>query len=114
MRWTKPNLKSIYGLLGHSPLLAEPATDADTDAVRQVMLDAIHGNNLAERHPQLHSRVTHAPSIHALWYARCDLMTALASELGEAVAQSHMAVISHRFVGLVPEARGPRPTRRGH
>lgn len=106
MRWMKPNLKSIYGLLGHAPALVEPATDKRTEEVRQAMLDAMALNGLDEKQGYLMSRIRYASNIDTLWYTRTDLMTALAAEHGEAHAQDRVAAISHLFVGLVSAALG--------
>lgn len=108
MRWMKPNLKSIYGLLAHAPALVEPTTDKRMEDVRQAMLDAMALNGLDEKHGYLMSRIRYASNIDTLWYARTDLMMALAAEHGETRAHDRITAISHLFVGLVPAALAPR------
>ena len=112
MRWLKPNLKSIYGLLGHVGPLAGPAAELRTQGVRQAMLDAMAVGDLHERLPLVARRIFHADHIQDLWYARSDLMTALAGEWGETVAQEKMAELTRLFVGLLPEARSYQESRR--
>ena len=111
MRWLKPNLKSFYGMLGHAGPMAEPAAEMRTQGVRRAMIDAMAGGDLSERYPQVARRIFHAGDIHALWYARSDLMHALAGEWGETVAQKKIAVLTRLFEGLLPEARGYRESR---
>ena len=112
MRWMKPNLKSIYGLLGHVGPLTEPASELRTEQVRQAMMDEMAVADLSERYPLVARRIFYADTVHALWYVRSDLMTALASEWGETLAQQKMAVLSRMFEGLLPEARRYRESRR--
>ena len=112
MRWLKPNLKSIYGMLGHAGPLAEPTAEMRTLGVRQAMLAAMAGGDLSERYPLVARRIFYADDIKALWYVRSDLMAALAGEWGETVAQEKIAVLTRLFEGLLPEARGNRESRR--
>ncbi len=112
MRWMKPNLKSIYGLLGHAGPQAEPAWDQRMDRVRQAMMDEMAVGDLSERYPMVARRIFYADTVHALWYVRSDLMTALAGEWGETLAQQKMAMLSRLFEGLLPEARNYRESRR--
>lgn len=104
MRWIKPSLTSIYSLLGKPPPPMEPATAFRVEAVRQMMMDAMTGAGLEKSHPQVFRKISFALDIQALWYARSDLMTALASERGETFAHERIAVISGLFEGLLPRA----------
>ena len=110
MRWLKPNLRSIYGLLGQAGPMAPPALAIRVEEVRQAMLDALAVGDLSETQPQIVRRIFYAQDIQTLWYARSDVMTALAGELGEAIAQEKIAALTRLFDGLLSEARG-RPTR---
>ena len=71
-------------------------------------LDAMALNGLDEKHGYLMSRIRYASNIDTLWYARTDLMMALAAEHGETRAHDRITAISHLFVGLVPAALAPR------
>lgn len=114
MRWIKPNLKSIYGLLGQSAPPAAPVAPSRLQAVRVAMLDAAMACDIGKLHPHVVRRISYADDIRALWYARSDLMMALANERGEAFAQQQITNLSPLFDGLLPEAasyrqsRGPR------
>ena len=111
MRWFKPNLNSIYSLLGRTPPQSSPAAAFRTEAVRQMMLETMTVVELEKSHPQVYHRICFAQDIQALWYARSDLMTALASEHGESFAQEKIAVVSGLFDGLLPQSlkyREPR------
>lgn len=104
MRWIKPSLTSIYSLLGKPPPAIEPAHAFRVEAVRQMMMDAMTSAGLDKSHPQVFRKISFALDIHALWYARSDLMTALASERGETFAHENIAAISGLFEGLLPQA----------
>ena len=112
MRWMKPNLKSIYGLLGHVGPQTQPASDLQTERIRQAMMNEMAVSDLSETYPLVARRIFYADTVHALWYVRSDLMTALAGEWGETLAQQKMAVLSRMFEGLLPEARRYRESRR--
>ena len=58
------------------------------------------------------NKVRYADSIQTLWYARSDVMAALAGKLGEGLATQHLADVSLQFTGLLPEARDFRLRRR--
>jgi hypothetical protein len=104
MRWFKPNLNSIYSLLGRTAPQPSPAAAFRTEAVRQIMLDTMIAVGLEQSHPQVYHRICFAQDIQALWYTRSDLMTALASERGESFAQEKIGGISSLFDGLLPQS----------
>ena len=109
MGWIRPALDSIYQMLGQHERLAPlgPSSDtpvADLERVRQAMLDVLLDNGVARAYPALHLKIHYAPSIQTLWYARCDLMAALACHMDESSARRQLAHISRQFVGLLPEA----------
>ena len=112
MRWLKPNLNSIYNLLGRTTPRPVPAAAFRTEAVRQMMLEALTSGSVGERHPRVFRRIFHAEDVHALWYARSDLMMVLASEKGETFAEEKIADISRLFDGLLPKTikYQPRPS----
>ena len=109
MRWHKPNLKSIYGLLGQAGPPAEPYLGARMEIVRQAMLDAMAGAGLGQRHLHIVARIQFAQGIQALWYVRADMMTALAAELGEAAAREKIDTLSALFEGLLPKGFSYQP-----
>ncbi|MEO8857250.1 MAG: hypothetical protein ABI343_09705 [Burkholderiaceae bacterium] len=113
MRWLKPNLKSIYSLLGKPPPTEAPAQTFRMEAVRQTMLDVTKASGLEARHPELVRQIAYAVDIQALWYVRSDLMTAIASERGETFAQEKIAGISALFEGLLPQSFRYRPRSEG-
>ena len=55
-------------------------------------------------------RVFHSKDAQALWYARAELMAALADLHGERVAHQRMAALSPMFDGLLPKSLTARPT----
>jgi hypothetical protein len=109
MRWLKPTLRSVYGMLGNAPPLSESLLDVGTEDVRESMLSSLGPGGL--RHfPQVTRRIRYANDIHALWYLRGDLMAALANMHGEAAAREKIASISAQFRGLLPGGLESRPS----
>jgi hypothetical protein len=109
MRWLKPNLRSIYGLLGNPPNPTESVLEDGTEDIREAMLDAL-GDPGSRHFPQVTRRVRYAGDIQALWYLRGDLMAALASMHGEMVARQKIAGITAQFRGLLPGTMTSRPS----
>jgi len=109
MRWLKPTLRSVYGLLGNPPAPTESLLDEGTEDVRESMLASL--GPAGPRHfPQITRRIRYANDIHALWYLRGDLMAALANVHGEAAARQKIASISAQFQGLLPGGLSSRPS----
>jgi hypothetical protein len=109
MRWLKPGLRSIYGLLGNSPAPSDSVLEDGTEDIREAMLDAL-GDAGSRQSPQVTRRIRYASDIHALWYLRGDLMAALASMHGEKVARQKIASITAQFQGLLPGGLASRPS----
>jgi predicted urease superfamily metal-dependent hydrolase len=109
MRWLKPNLRSIYGLLGNSPAPSESVLEDSTEDVRETMLDAL-GEAGSRHFPQITRRIRYAADIQSLWYLRGDLMAALASMHGEKIARQRIASITAQFQGLLPGGLNSRPS----
>lgn len=109
MRWFKPTLRSVYGLLGNSPAPTESILDEGMEDVRESMLSCL-GPNGPRNFPQITRRIRYANDIHALWYLRGDLMAALSSMHGESVAREKIASISAQFRGLLPGGLNSRPS----
>ena len=109
MRWLKPTLRSVYGLLGDPPPPSESMMDEGTEDVREAMLSAL-GPAGPRQFPQIIRRIRYANDIHALWYLRGDLMAALASMHGESKAREKIASITAQFRGLLPGSLVSRPS----
>jgi len=109
MRWLKPNLRSIYGLLGNPPAPSHSVLEDGIEDVRESMLACL-GEPGQKNFPQITRRIRYAGDIHALWYLRGDLMGALASMHGEAAARQKVASITNQFRGLVPGGMTARPS----
>lgn len=109
MRWLKPTVQSIYGLLGNSRPASESVLEDGTEDIRELMLGTL-GNDGAKRFPHITRRIRYANDIQALWYLRGDLMAAMADVYGEKVARHKMASISTQFQGLLPGGLTSRPS----
>jgi hypothetical protein len=109
MRWLKPNLRSIYGLLGNPPAPTESLLEDGTEDIRESMLAAL-GDAGTRHFPQVTRRIRYAGDIHSLWYLRGDLMGALASMHGEKTARQKIASITAQFQGLLPGSLTSRPS----
>lgn len=109
MRWAKTSLRnSFFGWKADKPV-AESTDDLET--IRNAMLQALmqaHGAH----HGGIERRVLFARDLDELWYARPDLMTALAASRGESVARDQLAGITALFEARMPERfrRASRPT----
>ncbi len=111
MRWIKPTLTSIYGLLGQTTPTSVRSDDLRMEEVRKAMLNAMSIEGVAENHHLLVRRVFYATDIQTLWYARADMMSLLAEQLGETCAHEKLFAISALFRGLLPEAKHTSPSR---
>jgi len=109
MRWLKPTLRSIYGLVGEPPAPSHSVLEDGTEDVRELMLAAL-GNTGPRSFPHVTRRIRYASDIHSLWYLRGELMAALSSMHGEVAARRQIASITEQFRGLVPGAMTSRPS----
>lgn len=109
MRWLKPTLRSVYGLLGNSAPPTDSLLDEGTENIRDAMLAAL-GPAGTRSFQQLTRKVRYADDIHALWYLRGDLMAALAEMHGEVVAREKLTTITAQFRGLLPGSLASRPS----
>ena len=104
MRNRKPSLKStFFSLLGYVSMAPEVPEPAQRERLRVTML-AMLGESGCESHPDVARHLRFAPDIHGLWYARSELMAALASMRGEAQARQEMAHLTAQFQGLLPRS----------
>lgn len=112
MRWFKPNLRSsLYALLGQSAPPAPELLPEAMDRIRAAMLDLL-GEQGQAAYPLLVRRVRFAADPQALWFARSELMAALADLHGEAWARERLDAVTAMFAGLLPPGLQPRPARR--
>ena len=109
MRWiTSDLLAGLYGRwTGQTPHPERMAHRLED--IRLAMLDML-GEDGAERYPQVGRRIRYGADAQALWYARADLMAALAGLYGEQVARTRMVSLSVLFEGMLPKGLMSRPT----
>lgn len=102
MRWIAENIVGRVGSLWQGLSGPSRRTSVTTlHEIRMAMLAAL--GDLAEKSfPLVQLRITYASDIDDLWYLRGDVMAAVASLRGEAVAKEKLHHISTMFVGLVP------------
>jgi hypothetical protein len=103
MRWTPSHWMNSLLKSGSPPsgnTLAE---------IRQAMLDAL-GEPGPGVNPVVQLRVTYADDIQDLWYLRGDVLTAIASTQGEAMARSQLSKVSEMFKGSLPSGLTARPS----
>jgi len=108
MRWVKPTLNSLYGLLGQGPPHPKVAAQVRLEQIRQAMLAALAGKDIDESLRHVARRILYAENLQTLWYLRSDLMLALASHCAETTAQQTVREISLLFEGMLPEASNCR------
>ena len=93
---------SLFGWIAPAPkAVADRAKRLE--AIRHAMLSALS---------DLGRRLRIADDFQTLWYARSELMHAMASRMGESHAKAQMAVITDMFEGLVSPGIAPRNRRR--
>ncbi|MBL8337572.1 MAG: hypothetical protein U1F00_23120 [Rhodoferax sp.] len=102
MRWAKTTLRnSFFGWMGH----AAPAVPPERlDAVRRAMLDALAQAGITDGSTALERKLLFSKDIGELWYARPELMNALAASIGESRARDQLVGITRLFDGLQPGA----------
>lgn len=79
------------------------------EQIRSAML-ALLGEEGAARYPQVVRRIQFSADEMALWYARSELMAALADLYGEETAHRRVARQTVLFKGLVPRSMVARAT----
>lgn len=110
MRWLKSSVRAnLYGLLGHPVDPTQSILDVGTEDVRTSMLELL-GQTGYSRFPQLTRRIRYAGELQGLWYLRGDLMAAVASMYGEAIARDRLREVSELFQGLLPGSLATRPS----
>lgn len=102
MRWIAESFVSRVGSLLHGSSRTSKKNPVTTlQEIRLAMLAAL-GDVAEKSFPLIQLRVTYASDIDDLWYLRGDVMAAIASLRGEAVAKEKLQQISAMFIGLVP------------
>ncbi|CAM5787288.1 hypothetical protein ACFOHU_07720 [Ottowia pentelensis] len=108
MRWiTTQTLASLVDRLVNRKLDARDAA-VQMAHIRSAMLELL-GDDGARRHPQVARRIQFCADEMALWYARSDLVAALADLYDEETAQRRVARQSVLFRGLLPKSMMARP-----
>jgi hypothetical protein len=79
---------------------------------RLAMLDML-GDEGLKRYPEVVRRICTGRDAQTLWYARADLMAALADLYGEQTASARMASLTALFEGMLPKGMMSRPTTLG-
>ncbi len=101
MRWIKPSLRhSISALLGHETRKHSPES---LEPLRQAMLKAL-GDEGAKANPKLKHRLLYLHDVHALWYARAEMVSVLSRLHGEAIAVDMVRQLTPSFKGLIPKS----------
>ena len=109
MRWFKHGgLTALYERLSGSTPDPERMAYRVED-IRVAMLDML-GEQGEHSHPQVARRIRYAGDALALWYARADLMAALAGLHGEQLARTRMVSLSVLFEGTLPKCMASRPS----
>lgn len=109
MRWFyHDGLSALYGRLSGKQPDVQRAADRLED-IRVVMLDML-GDKGTQQYPQVARRIRYGGDALALWYARADLMHALAGMRGEQWAGERMVSLSTLFDGMLPKGMASRPT----
>lgn len=109
MRWLKHDgLTALYDRI-KGPGATQDRLAHRLEDIRVAMLDML-GENGANQFPQVARRIRYSGDALALWYARADLMHALADLYGERVAQTRMVSLSVLFEGMLPKGMASRPT----
>ncbi len=99
-------MQSLFNAL---PGADQQRNAAAHESIRQAMLDCM-GKTTASAHPVVALRVAHAHDLQDLWYLRGDVMAALATQHGEAVARKKLGPVSDMFKGHVPKGLESRPS----
>jgi hypothetical protein len=103
MRWTPSHWMNSL-LKSGSPPSGKTLTE-----IRHAMLDAL-GEHGARANPVVQLRLTYADDIQDLWYLRGDVLAAIASTQGEAIARTQLLKVSEMFKGSLPSGLTARPS----
>ena len=113
MRTRKLNLKStFFNLLGYVGGAKATHTPLQLEHLRLAMLETL-GESGSAAHARVARQLRFADDVHALWYARSELMAALAEQHGEARARQELERLGALFTGLLPAGMTAGATRTG-
>lgn len=102
MRIRKLNLKStFFSLLGYVGASPEATQPLQLEELRVAMLATL-GEAGCDHHTRVARKLRYADDVQGLWYARSELMAALAAMHGEAHARREIERLSALFRGLLP------------
>ena len=103
MRWKSINFIHEFGGIFLPKSQSNSAHKQNSvQAIKDAMLKEL-GDKALEKFPLTQLRITHADNAQDLWYLRGDVMTAISSLDGEAVAHNKITGINKMFSGLVPK-----------
>jgi hypothetical protein len=88
-------------------------TEARVEEIRLAMSDALkpHQNAVGFEFMRVHSAISNADDVQALWYLRSDLFSVLSASAGENVAFKTVEEITEQFEGLVAASQFQKPAR---
>ena len=110
MRWFKSGgMATLYGRLSGQQKVDSERLAHRVDDIRVAMLDML-GEQGIQQYPRVARRIRASGDALALWYARADLMAALAGLHGEQRARTRMVSLSAMFEGMLPRGMVSRPT----
>lgn len=113
MRNGKLNLKStFFNLLGYVGGAKATHTPLQLEHLRLAMLETL-GESGSAAHARVARQLRFADDVQALWYARSELMAALAEQHGEARARQELERLGALFTGLLPAGMTAGATRTG-
>lgn len=107
MSWFNIQLKSSLLALLSANTLTPFLRENRTEDIRELMLNELEQTGEL-KFPTIVRRVRYATDAQALWYARSEVMTALAAMHGETVANEKISHISQQFKGLLPKGLNSR------
>ncbi len=115
MSWIPSSLVTgMQNLFSGQSGIQEARVQMALEDIREAMLEGLSGSGggttLASK---LELKVTHASDLQDLWYLRGDVMAAIASMDGEAIARRKLDQISDMFRGLLPKSLTSRPSSLG-
>lgn len=115
MSWIPSSLVTgMQNLFNGQSGIQEARVQMALEDIREAMLEGISGSGVGvPKASKLELRVTHASDLQDLWYLRGDVMAAIASTDGEAIARRKLDEISDMFRGLLPKSLTSRPSSLG-
>jgi len=99
----------MQSLFSGQPGSDDARLQAALEDIRRAMLECL-GEAAALAYPVVRLRVTYANDLQDLWYLRGDVMEAVASVDGEALARRKLTQVSDMFRGHLPKGLVSRPS----